>query len=293
MVGKLKRKQNLPIELSCQTLEVSRSGYYAWVSRPESERDTENRTLIEQLRKIHAESDGTYGAPRAQAQLSEDGKVVSKNRVARLMKKAGIAGIAKQRYRVKTTDSDHPLPIAERIFQTEEPETWPTRPNAVWASDITYVPTDEGWLYLAIFLDVFTRKVVGHAMDLHLRTNLVTRALDMALGRQIGVSGKQNSLVGHSDRGCQYASEEYRERLKAAGITASMSRRANCYDNAYAESFFHTLKVELVHRRRFRTRDEARAAIFKYIEAWYNRKRLHSALGYVSPVRYEQAAHAA
>jgi putative transposase len=289
MVLKLDQQTGLDVRLSCETLEVSRSGFYAWKDRPEAERTRENRDLVEKMKAIHAESRGTYGAPRLQSRLKGmHGKSCSKTRVARLMRCSGIAGVAKARYRVKTTDSDHKLPIAERVFQVEEPETWPTRPNEVWAGDITYVPTDEGWLYLTIQLDVFTRKVVGYAMTDHLRTEAVLEALRAALLTQ-GLADA-SGLITHSDRGCQYASLAYRSKLGELGITASMSRRGNCYDNAYAESFFHSLKVELVHRRRFKTRGEATAAIFEYIEAWYNRRRIHSALGYRSPMEYEQAA---
>jgi transposase InsO family protein len=287
MVLKL-RAENIDVKISCEILGVSRSGYYAWKDRPEAERTKQNRMLVEKMKMIHEESRGTYGAPRLTDQLKAQGHGCSRTRVARLMRNSGISGVAKKRYRVKTTDSDHELPIADRVFQVEEPATWPTRPNEVWAGDITYIPTEEGWMYLTIQLDIFTRKVVGYAMTDHLRTEAVLEALRMAVLSQ-GLDLEQN-LVTHSDRGCQYASEVYREKLKELGITASMSRRGNCYDNAYAESFFHTLKVELVHRRRFKTRTEAMAAIFEYIEVWYNRRRIHSALGYQSPMEYERAA---
>ena len=287
MVLKLK-SERIDVKIACWVLNVSRSGYYAWRGRPEAERTKENRALVEKMREIHDESRGTYGAPRMMERLRALGKACSKARVARLMRESGIAGIAKKRYRVKTTDSEHELPIADRVFQVEEPETWPTRPNEVWAGDITYIPTDEGWLYLTIQLDIFTRKIVGYAMTDHLRTGAVLDALRMAVLTQ-GLESEAR-LVSHSDRGCQYASDVYRSQLKELGITASMSRRGNCYDNAYAESFFHTLKVELVHRRRFKTRAEAMAAIFEYIEVWYNQRRIHSALGYRSPVEYERAA---
>ena len=287
MVLKLQSDQ-INVKLSCRALAVSRSGFYAWKERPECERSKENRMLSEKMQQIFDESRGTYGAPRLTNRLREAGHDCSQVRVARLMREAGLSGVAKKRYRVKTTDSDHELPIAERVFQVEEPDTHPTRPNEVWAGDITYVPTDEGWLYLTIQLDVFTRKVVGYAMTDHLRTEAILAALQMAIGNQR--LDPKKTLVSHSDRGCQYASESYREKLKAVGITPSMSRRGNCYDNAYAESFFHTLKVELVHRRRFKTRQEAMAAIFEYIEVWYNRRRIHSALGYRSPMEYERAA---
>lgn len=287
MVLKLKSDQ-IEIQISCQTLGVSRSGFYAWSGRPEAERTKENRILTEKMREIHESSRGTYGAPRLTERLRATGNPCSKVRVARLMSEAGLSGVAKNRFRVKTTDSNHELPIAPRVFQVEEPATWPTRPNEVWVGDLTYVPTGEGWLYLTMQLDVFTRKVVGYAMTDHMRTEAMLEALESAVLTQ-NLSAEQ-SLVSHSDRGCQYAADNYRKRLKELGITASMSRRGNCYDNAYAESFFHTLKVELVHRRQFKTRAEATAAIFEYIEVWYNRQRIHSALGYQSPMEYERAA---
>ncbi len=290
MVLKLK-SERIDVKIACWVLNVSRSGYYAWRGRPEAERTKENRALVEKMREIHDESRGTYGAPRMMERLKALGQLCSKTRVARLMRESGLAGVAKKRYRVKTTDSEHELPIAERVFQVEEPESWPTRPNEVWAGDITYIPTDEGWLYLTIQLDIFTRKIVGYAMTDHLRTEAVLEALRMAVLTQ-GLESEAR-LVSHSDRGCQYASDAYRTKLKEFGITASMSRRGNCYDNAYAESFFHTLKVELVHRRRFKTRAEAMVAIFEYIEVWYNQRRIHSALGYRSPVEYERAARQA
>jgi putative transposase len=283
--------EKIGVQLSCITLEVSRSGYYAWKDRPEAERSKENRMLTEEMKKIHQESRETYGAPRLVEGLKKAGKACSRGRVARLMVASGISGVAKKRYRVKTTDSNHSLPVAERVFQVEEPATWPTRPNEVWVGDLTFIPTDEGWLYLTTQMDVFTRKIVGYAMTDHMRSEAMLEALDMAFLNQ---RPKVNlPLISHSDRGCQYAAEVYRRRLQELGITASMSRRGNCYDNAYAESFFHTLKVELIHRRRFATRAEASAAIFEYIEVWYNRKRMHSALGYQSPIEYERAANQA
>lgn len=285
----LKMSQELvEVRISCEALGVSRSGYYAWKDRPEALRTMENRSLTEQMREIHKTSRGTYGAPRVMEQLKALGKKCSKSRIARLMSKAGISGVAKKKFRVKTTDSNHDLPIAPRVFQVEEPDTWPTRPNEVWVGDLTYVPTDEGWLYVTTQMDVFTRKIVGYAMTDHMRTEAMLEALRMAVLTQR--PDVEQPLVSHSDRGCQYAADDYRIELKALGITASMSRRGNCYDNAYAESFFHTLKVELIHRTRFKTRAEARAAIFEYIEVWYNRQRLHSSLGYRSPMEYERAA---
>jgi len=285
----LKMSQDLvEVRVSCEALGVSRSGYYAWKDRPEALRTAENRLLTEKMREIHKASRGTYGVPRVMEKLKAEGNSCSKTRVARLMSKAGISGVAKKRFRVKTTDSNHDLPIAPRVFQVEEPATWPIRPNEVWVGDLTYVPTDEGWLYLTTQMDVFTRKIVGYAMTDHMRTEAMLEALRMAVLNQR--PDAEQPLMSHSDRGCQYAADEYRAKLKELGITASMSRRGNCYDNAYAESFFHTLKVELIHRTRFKTRAEARAAIFEYIEVWYNRQRIHSSLGYLSPMEYERAA---
>lgn len=222
--------------------------------------------------------------PRIRMKLRQEGHCVSKNRVARLMKTAGVRGICRKRFRMRTTDSNHNLPIADRVFQTESPQTHPTRPNEVWASDISYIATKEGYLFLATYLDLFTRKVTGFAVEEHMRTELLLQALEMGLGRS---DLNDEGMVGHSDRGSQYASEIYRERLRNSGITASMSRRGNCYDNAYAESFFATLKKELIYRRDFETKTEAKKAIFEYIEVWYNRSRLHSSLGYLSPVQFE------
>jgi transposase InsO family protein len=202
------------------------------------------------------------------------------------MRENEIASDAVKKFRIKTTDSNHALPIAERLFETEHADSV-MAPNQVWGGDITYVATDEGWLFLAIFLDIFTRKVVGFSCDDHMETELILRALEMALGRQTVGDGE---LIAHSDRGSQYASDGFTERLRLAGIIASMSRKGNCYDNAHVESFFHSLKTELVYRRNFKTREEAKRAIFEWIETWYNRQRRHSALGYMSPVEYEKLA---
>lgn len=287
MVEKM-ASENIEVILSCEILRISRSGYYAWRRRPVSERRKENDQLAKEIREIFDHSRGTYGVPRMKAKLESQGKRHGKARVARVMKQEGLKPAAAKKYRVKTTDSNHDLPIAERIFQTEKASEQVTKPNQFWASDITYVPTGEGWLYLAIFLDLFTRKAVGFSMADHLRTELVLNALDMALGRQQLIEGDE--LVSHSDRGCQYAADIYRDRLDELGMKVSHSRRGNCYDNAFAESFFHTLKVELVHRSKFKTRKEAMSAIFEYIEVWYNRRRLHSSLGYQTPIEYERLA---
>ena len=274
------------VKLVCGTVEVSKSGYYAWLKRPESERAVGNVDLTERIRAIHAKSDQTYGSPRITAQLRIEGLQCGENRVARLMRENEIVSDSVKKFKITTTDSNHDLPIAERIFETENIDAV-MAPNQVWGGDITYIATDEGWLFLAIFLDLFTRKVVGFSCDDNMRVDLVLNALSMALGRQ---DVKDGELLAHTDRGSQYAAEVYRKRLVVAGIIASMSRKGNCYDNAHVESFFHSLKTELVYRRNFKTRKEAMQAIFEWIETWYNRQRLHSSLGYMSPEEYEKLA---
>lgn len=286
MVERL-RRQDVDVKLCCETLGISRSGYYAWMKRPESERQSLNDNLTERIRKVYERSRGVYGSPRVHAQLKREGVDCGENRVARLMQKNNIAGITKKKFRVKTTDSNHDQPIAARVFEIERAKRDITGPNQVWVGDITYVETEEGWLYLSMFLDVCTRKIVGYSMRKDMQALLVIDALDMALRRQ---GPPTQPLVVHSDRGVQYAASTFRNRLKSSGIVASMSRKANCYDNAYAETFFRTLKSELVYQRKFKTRKEAENAIFEYIEVFYNRERLHSALGYVTPEEYELAS---
>lgn len=288
MVRKLNTEE-VAVTWACKTLEVSRSGYYAWLDRGDSARDKENAVLLERIRTIHEKSDSTYGSPRVTEDLRAEGTVVNEKRVARLMRENGIASEAVKKFKITTTDSNHDLPVAERLFETEHADKV-MAPNQVWAGDITYVATEEGWLFLAIFLDIFTRKVVGFSCDDNMQTELILQALEMALGRQDVEDGQ---LLAHSDQGSQYASDAYNSRLRLAGIIASMSRRGNCYDNAHVESFFHSLKTELVYRRSFKTREEAKRAIFEWIETWYNRERRHSALGYMSPAEYEKLALAA
>ncbi len=291
MVEELNRDGKIEVNLSCETLGVSTSGYYAWRKRPESKRAQENEEIVEKIRVIHGKSRGTYGSPRVTERLrEEEGMVIGENRVARLMRENAIRSCVAKRFTVQTTDSNHDLPIAERVFEAEYASAVLSAPNQAWCGDITYVDTDEGWLYLAVFLDVFSRKVVGHAAEEHMRTELVMEALAMALGRQIVI---ENQLIAHSDRGVQYAAGDYRSELKERGIVASMSRKGNCYDNAFVESFFHTLKTELVYQRKFATREEARQAIFEYIEVFYNRERIHSSIDYMTPEEFEKQALAA
>jgi len=277
------------VKLACETLDISRSGYYAWLDRPESERAQANAALLPRIAAIHAKSKQTYGSPRVAAELRAEGVLCGENRVAKIMRENQIASEAIRKFKVTTTDSNHDLPIADRIFETENAGSV-MAPNQVWTGDITYVATEEGWLFLAVFLDVFTRKIVGFSCGETMQTKLVLCALTMALGRQNVAKGE---LLAHTDRGSQYASGDYRDELALAGIVASMSRRGNCYDNAHCESFFHSLKTELVYRKNFATREEASREIFEWIETWYNRERRHSALDYMAPEEYEKMALAA
>ncbi len=267
----------------CKLLEVSRSGYYAWARRDESAQAKSDRWLLDRIRVIFAASRRTYGAPRVHAELVKDGICVGRKRVARLMADAGLRGRKKPRKKLVTTDSDHPEPIAPNLLLSADP---PSEPNQQWAADITYLPTNEGYLYLATVIDLYSRKVVGWSMQDHMRVDLTLEALAMALK----VREPSEGLIHHSDRGSQYSAEDYQELLREHGIRPSMSRKANCYDNATQESFYKTLKAELVYRRRYATRAEAKTSVFEFIEAFYNRYRLHSSLGYMSPEEFERVA---
>jgi len=275
-------KTQHPLRSLCEALEVSSSGYYDWFSRQAQPgpRAQENARLLQQIVRIHQDSRQTYGSPRIQIALSQAGQTHGRNRIARLMRLHGLCGRAKGRYRVCTTDSNHDQPIApNRLPQLPAPSA----PNQIWLGDITYVATEEGWLYLAGVLDLYSRHLAGWAMSEHIDTQLVLAAWGMALTQRQPPAG----LVFHSDRGVQYASDDYRAALHNAKALASMSRKANCYDNATMESFWSTLKQELIYRRHFKTRDEAHQAIFDFIEVFYNRQRLHSSLDYLSPVDFE------
>ncbi|NNC16696.1 IS3 family transposase [Corallococcus exiguus] len=276
------QKASMSVAFMCHQLGVSRSGYYAWAKRPESQRQKSDRELAVEVTAIHQESRGTYGSPRVHAELRARGRRVSEKRVARLMRREGLAARSRRRF-VRTTDSKHAHPVAPNIVARD---FLPPAPNCTWAGDITYVWTAEGWLYLSVVLDLFSRRVVGWSMSESIDRQLVLAALDMAL------AGREAPALHHSDRGSQYASDDYRERLATSGITCSMSRKGNCWDNAVVESFFSSLKMELVHPRSFRTREEARLVLFEYIEVFYNRRRRHSSLGYVSPAEYERTAEA-
>jgi transposase InsO family protein len=275
-------KLDYPILALCHNLEVSPSGYYDWQNRRAAPglRAVENQTLVKKIGQIHHQSRQTYGSPRIVAELRKQGCQHGRNRIARLMKEAGLCGRQKGRYRVQTTDSNHDEPIAPNRLAAAPKAT---APNQLWVADITYIATQEGWLYLAAILDLYSRKIVGWAMSERIDTNLVLKALAMALLHRQPPA----ALLLHSDRGVQYASGEYRHALAQAGLIASMSRRANCYDNATMESFWSSLKLELVYRRNFATRSQARTEIFDYIECFYNRHRAHSALDFQSPVDFE------
>jgi len=266
----------------CLHLEVSASGYYDWQSRRlcPGPRAVEDQALAQEIEQIHLRSRETYGAPRVEKELRKQGRCHGRNRIARLMKQNDLSGRQKRRYRVQTTDSNHDHPIAANRL-AEAPKA--TAPNQLWAADITYIDTKEGWLYLAAILDLYSRKIVGWAMSPRLDTVLILKALGMALLHR----HPPRDLLFHSDRGVQFASADFRQALSQAGLVASMSRKGNCYDNAYIESFWSTLKLELVYRRTFLTRAQAQSDIFDYIESFYNRQRSHSALNYHSPVDFE------
>lgn len=272
-----------PVPVMCEVFGVSTAGYYAWRSRPESKRAAENRALLGDIRRLHEASQGRYGSPRVHAALRASGRRVGRRRVERIMRRHGVRGLVARPRRVRTTDSRHAFSVAPNLLDRKFTAA---RPNQIWLADLTYIPTEEGWLYLAAVMDLHTRKVVGWAMRDHLRAELATSALAMAIQRQRPGAG----LVHHSDRGIQYACGEYQEALAEAQITPSMSRKGNALDNAPMESFFHTLKTELVHHRAYATRDQARADVFQYVEGFYNRARSHSGLGYKTPAEAERRA---
>jgi putative transposase len=265
----------------CRVLGVSRAGYYAWQDRPPSAQAVADQQLTEQIRGIHQRSRGTYGAPRVHAELRLDhGMHVARKRVARLMRAAGLVGCHHRRRRGLTRRDPQASPAPDLVGR----RFTAAAPDRVWTADITYVPTWQGWLYLAVVLDVFSRRVVGWAMADHLRTELVLDALDMALWNRRPDPG----LVHHSDQGCQYTSLAFGRRLHQAGLVASMGSVGDCYDNAVTESFFATLECELLDQSRFATRSQARTAVFEYLEGFYNRRRRHSTLGYLSPADFER-----
>ena len=265
----------------CRLCDVSRSGYYAFKKKAgPSNREVADAELGDEIEQIHEASRGTYGRPRIHKQLQRDGKRVGKDRVARLMRERGVAGRVKRRFRV-TTDSKHDRPVPENVLQRQFS---PSEADSVWCSDITYIWTDMGWVYLSIVIDIATRMIVGWAMADHMRVSLVLEALNNALGQR----DLPENALHHSDRGVQYASEEYQAALEASEIQSSMSRKGNCWDNAVAESWFGTFKQEFEHHECWRGLEDARSAVFEYIEVFYNRTRLHSALGYRTPMEVDR-----
>jgi len=277
------QRERFAVEQMCSVLQVSRSGYYDWQRRQESPpgpRESRRRELVKKITAVHEQSRGTYGSPRVYQELRVNGEAVCQNTVAKVMREHQIRSVVRRRFRVRTTDSSHAHPVApnrlERHFDQD-------LPDKAWCADITYVPTDEGWLYLACVIDLCSRKIVGWSMADHLRAELCTGALDMALKNRRPSQG----LLHHSDRGVQYACNEYRDLLEEHGIQCSMSGKGDCWDNAVMESFFKTLKSELVYQKHYRTREQARRSIFEYVEVFYNRQRRHSSLGYLSPAQFE------
>ena len=269
-----------PVGTICDVLGVARSGYYAWARRGPSARARRRAELAAKAEAVHAENRGVYGSPRVYRVLAGRGEAACENTVARVMREHGIRARARRTFVPRTTDSAHASPVAPNTLARDFAADAPDRK---WAADITYVPTGEGWLYLAGVIDLCTRKLVGWAMADHMRGDLVADALAMAVARRDPPPG----LLHHSDRGSQYAGDGYQRLLAARGIACSMSGRGDCWDNAVMESFWATLKTELVHLREYATRDEARQSIFEYVEVFYNRQRLHSALGYLSPEQFE------
>ena len=273
-------RDQYPIRMMCRVLKVSKSGYYAWRTRPESARAKTDRELTRVIRRLHGESNGVYGSPKIRVELKDEGYHYGRHKVARLMRIAGLSGCPKRRFRV-TTKRDPSHPVANNLlaqdFATDAP-------NQRWAADITYLATNQGWLYLAVVMDLYSRRIVGWSMNRWINRHLVIDALRMALdARQ-----PAGALIHHSDRGAQYTSDDFRDELDKHGIQCSMSGRGNCYDNAVVESFFGLLKRERVNRVRYRTRDEAKADVFDYIEVFYNRKRRHGYLGNISPAAFEK-----
>ena len=279
-----KISSEVPVDFACRYFGVSRSRYYQWIKRNTATRLRKKEEVEKAIRKVFADSQGTYGSPRIYRKLKAMGISVSENTIAAYMNEMGLDARLKKKFRVLTTDSDHPFPVAERIFRVEDHNTLPTQPGQVLAGDITYLKLGDGHVYLAVVLDIFTREVVGWSLSRSLETKLVLNALQAAMD----ATSPEAEVIFHSDRGSQYASKAYRDILAHGSIRQSMSRRGNCYDNSYVESWFSSLKKEWLYRRKCSTEAELRSLVFEYIEVWYNRKRSHSALDYLSPVSFRQ-----
>jgi len=271
-----------PVTAACDLLGVSRSGYYAWRDRPASAAGKRREELAVKIKKVHDGNRKLYGSPRVHAALLIGGEAVCVNTVAKIMRSQGVRAKTKRAFVPRTTDSAHAHPIAANVLDRQFAAELPDRK---WVADITYIPTGEGWLYVAGVLDLCSRKLVGWSMADHMETDLIADALRMAIARRNPGAG----LLHHSDRGSQYASDAYQHLLKTNGMDVSMSRKGDCWDNACMESFWSTLKTELVHHQDYATREQARASIFEYVEVFYNRVRLHSSIGYVSPETFEAA----
>lgn len=277
----LEHESEFEITRMCQTFQVSRSGYYAWKRRPMSQTRQRSESLTAVIADVHLKNKQVYGSPRIHQELVDQGHECCVNTVAKLMRNAGIHSKTKKKFQV-TTDSKHDRPVAENLLSQQFDTA--TKPNEIWLSDITYVWTESGWMYLAVVLDLFTRKVVGWSFDHSMTSQLVVDAMQQAIDQQ----RPNGEVICHSDRGSQYASEQYQNLLKKNEFVCSMSRKGNCWDNAPMESFFATLKKELIHHERYESKVSARQSLFEYIEAFYNTTRKHSALGYQSPAQFEQ-----
>ena len=274
-----RRRSHCSIRMMCTLLRVSRSGYYAWRGRPESARARRDRVLTDQIRALHHASGGVYGSPKIHRELLADGILCGRHKVARLMRQAGLRGCPKKLYRSRSSPA-----AAVKAANLLQQDFNAKQANERWVADITYIPTRQGWLYLAAVMDLYSRRIVGWSMSRRIDRHLALNALNMALGQRRPTA----DLIHHSDRGAQYLSDDYQALLKKHGIRCSLSGAGSCYDNAAAESFFGLLKRERVNRVRYRTREEARSDVFDYIERFYNRQRSHSYLGYISPVQFER-----
>lgn len=279
-----KVSKDVPVEFACRYFGVSRSRYYQWLNRRSATRLRKKEEVKAAIRKAFYDSRGTYGSPRIYRELKAQGIVVSENTVASYMNEMGLDARLKKKFRVMTTDSNHPFPVAERILRLEDHNTLPTKPGQILAGDITYLRLGEGHIYLAVVLDIFTREVVGWSMSRSLETKIVLDALKAAMDS----TSPDAEVIFHSDRGSQYASQAYRNFLAHGSISQSMSRRGNCYDNSFVESWFSSLKKEWLYRRTWTSEEQLRSLVFEYIEVWYNRKRRHSALDYKSPAKFRQ-----
>ena len=274
-----RRRNHFSVQMMCVLLRVSRSGYYAWRGRPDSARARRDRVLTDQIRALHRASGGVYGSPKIHRELLTDGVFCGRHKVARLMRQAGLRGCPKKRYRINSSPAAA-VQAANLLAQNFRA----AQANERWVSDITFIPTRQGWLYLAVVMDLYSRRIIGWSMSRRIDRHLALNALKMALGQRRPAI----ALIHHSDRGAQYLSDDYQALLKAHGIRCSLSGAGNCYDNAAVESFFSLLKRERVNRVSYRTREQARSDVFDYIERFYNRQRSHSYLGYTSPVQFER-----